>query len=119
MLLTTTGRRSGLPRAQPLLCTPDGDGYVVVASNWGQRHHPAWSANLIAEPRARALVDGREFDVVATLAEGPERDRLWSLVTRIWPGYDDYARRAGRPIRVFRLAPSPQPPSSAPPDVTG
>src|SRR5947207_796122 len=30
MLLTTTGRRSGEARTQPLLYAPDGDGYVVV-----------------------------------------------------------------------------------------
>lgn len=106
LLLTTTGRTSGLPRTQPLLYTTDGDTYVVVGSNWGQAHHPAWSANLIAQPDARVTLGDREFDVHADLAAGDERDRLWHLVQPIWPSYAAYAKRAdGRQIRIFRLTP--------------
>ena len=106
MLLTTTGRKSGVPRTQLLLYAVDGDGYVVVGSNWGQAHHPAWSANLLAQPAARMIVGDREMDVHATLAEGAERDRLWRLVERVWPAYNAYAERAdGRQIRIFRLTP--------------
>jgi deazaflavin-dependent oxidoreductase (nitroreductase family) len=106
LLITTTGRRSGLPRTQPLLYATDGDGYVVVGSNWGQAHHPAWSANLLAQPAARVTIGDREFGVRATLATGAERDRLWQLVQRVWPGYAAYAERAdGRQIRLFRLTP--------------
>jgi deazaflavin-dependent oxidoreductase (nitroreductase family) len=106
MLITTTGRKSGLPRTQPLLYAPDGDAYVVVGSNWGQAHHPAWSGNLLAQPAARVTVGDREFAVRATLAAGAERDRLWELVQRVWPGYAGYAVRAeGRQIRIFRLIP--------------
>ncbi|MEU7908866.1 nitroreductase/quinone reductase family protein [Actinoplanes sp. NPDC049118] len=107
LLLTTTGRKSGLPRTQPLLYATDGDGYIVVGSNWGQAHHPAWSTNLIARPAARVTLGGREFDVDAALTAGAERERLWELVQRIWPGYAAYARRAeGREIRIFRLTPA-------------
>jgi deazaflavin-dependent oxidoreductase (nitroreductase family) len=59
MLITTTGRRSGQPRITPLLYARDGDAFVVVASNWGQRHHPAWSTNLLADPAASVTVGGR------------------------------------------------------------
>src|SRR4051794_13724236 len=106
LLITTTGRKSGLPRTQPLLYATDGDGYVVVGSNWGQAHHPAWSANLLAHPTARVTLGAREFDVHASLITGAERDRLWQLVLRIWPGYAAYAERTeGRQIRIFRLTP--------------
>jgi deazaflavin-dependent oxidoreductase (nitroreductase family) len=106
LLITTTGRKSGLPRTQPLLYATDGDGYIVVGSNWGQANHPAWSSNLLAQPTARVTVGDREFDVCATLITGPERDRLWQLVQPIWPGYAAYAERAeGREIRIFRLMP--------------
>jgi deazaflavin-dependent oxidoreductase (nitroreductase family) len=107
LLITTTGRRSGLPRTQPLLYARDGDGYIVIGSNWGQAHHPAWSANLLARPAARVTLGDREFDVSATLATGAERDRLWQLLQRVWPGYAAYAERAeGREIRIFRLVPA-------------
>ena len=107
LLLTTRGRKSGLPRTVPLLYAPDGDGFVVTASNWGQQIHPAWSANLLASADATVLLSGgREIPVRATLAEGPERDRVWALVTRVWPAYDTYVVRSGRAIRVFLLTPS-------------
>jgi deazaflavin-dependent oxidoreductase (nitroreductase family) len=106
MLITTTGRKSGLPRTQLLLYAVDGGEYIVVGSNWGQAHHPAWSENLIAQPAARVTVGDREFGVHATLAAGAERDRLWQLAQQIWPGYAAYAERAdGRQIRIFRLTP--------------
>ena len=105
LLLTTRGRKSGLPRTVPLLYAPDGDSFVVTASNWGQDHHPAWSANLLADPAATVLLDGgREIQVQARLVEGAERDRVWPLVLRVWPAYDTYVERSGREIRVFVLS---------------
>lgn len=107
LLLTTQGRKSGLPRTVPLLYAPDGDRFVVTASNWGQQNHPAWSANLLACKEATvSLPGGREIPVRAVLAEGTERDRVWPLVTRVWPAYDTYVERSGRAIRVFVLTPS-------------
>jgi deazaflavin-dependent oxidoreductase (nitroreductase family) len=103
LLLTTTGRRSGQPRTQPLLYVQDGDAYVVTGSNWGQPHHPAWALNLLADPRATATVDGEPVAVRASLATGAERDRLWRLLVDRWPAYETYLRRAGRDIMVFRL----------------
>ncbi|MFC0625941.1 nitroreductase/quinone reductase family protein [Kribbella deserti] len=104
LLLTTTGRKTGQPRTIPLLFAPDGDNFVVTASNWGQANHPAWSGNLLANPDAVVALHGREIPVRATLAEGAERDRVWALVTEVWPAYNTYVDRAGdRTIRVFVL----------------
>jgi len=50
LLLTTKGRRSGRRRTQPLLYVEDGAALAVVASNWGNRRHPAWYLNLQADP---------------------------------------------------------------------
>jgi deazaflavin-dependent oxidoreductase (nitroreductase family) len=105
LLLTTTGRRSGLPRSTPLAYTPDGDGYVLVGSNWGEPRHPAWSMNLLDDPLATVMVRGRRIEVDAVLATGTERDRLWRLAVTQWPGYQNYADRSGRRLRVFRLEP--------------
>lgn len=105
LLLTTTGRKSGQPREVVLLYAADGPNFVVTASNWGQAHHPAWSANLLADPRASVTRHGVRTPVTAKLAEGDERARVWTLVTSVWPAYDSYAARAGREIRVFVLRP--------------
>jgi deazaflavin-dependent oxidoreductase (nitroreductase family) len=102
--LTTIGRRSGQPRTQPLLYTGDGDAFVVVGSNWGQQHHPAWSANLLAHPDATVTVGDTPIPVRAVLASGAERDRLWTMVLKTWPAYRTYEQRAaGRDLRIFRL----------------
>ena len=104
LVLTTTGRRTGQPRTEPLLYAPDGDGYVVIGSNWGQPNHPAWSGNLIADPDATIVVDGATIPVRAELASGAERDRLRRLLIEVWPAYETYERRAnGRELRIFRL----------------
>jgi deazaflavin-dependent oxidoreductase (nitroreductase family) len=104
LLITTTGRTSGKPRTNPLLYARDGDGFVVIASNWGQAHHPGWSANLLANPYATINVRGSQIRVRARLAEGAERERLRELLLRVWPAYAVYEQRApGRSLRIFRL----------------
>lgn len=104
LLITTTGRTTGKPRTNPLLYAPDGDAFVVIGSNWGQAHHPAWSANLLANPDATVTLRGEQIAVRARLAEGPERERLRALLLEVWPAYATYEQRAsGRQLRIFRL----------------
>jgi deazaflavin-dependent oxidoreductase (nitroreductase family) len=108
LVLTTTGRRSGLPRHQPLAYVRDGDDYVIVGSNWGQGHQPAWSANLLAKPEASIQIGGLQVPVRAQLVVGEPREALWAELVRIWPAYEAYVARAGgREIRLFRLTPRP------------
>ncbi|MEZ0449277.1 nitroreductase family deazaflavin-dependent oxidoreductase [Cellulomonas sp. ICMP 17802] len=106
LILTTTGRTSGQPREAVLLYAVDGDGWVLIGSNWGQERHPAWSANLLATPEATVTIGGVTTPVTATLADDDERARLLPALLAVWPAYADYAERAGRDLRVFRLAPS-------------
>ncbi|MEH0935094.1 nitroreductase family deazaflavin-dependent oxidoreductase [Micromonospora sp. CPCC 205543] len=107
LVITTTGRRSGKPRSNPLLYVRDGDGYVVIGSNWGQRHQPGWALNLLADPEAEVDVKGRRVPVRAAVATGAERERLWRLLVTEWPAYRTYVDRAGgREIRIFRLVPT-------------
>ncbi|HEY0697805.1 MAG TPA: nitroreductase/quinone reductase family protein [Micromonospora sp.] len=107
LVLTTTGRRSGQPRSNPLLYVRDGDAFVVVGSNWGQAQQPGWVLNLLADPTATVDVSGRRVPVRAALVTGEERDRLWRLLVASWPAYQTYLTRAGgRQLRVFRLEPA-------------
>ncbi|MEV4757515.1 nitroreductase family deazaflavin-dependent oxidoreductase [Micromonospora sp. NPDC049559] len=110
LIITTTGRRSGRPRSNPLLYVPDGDAYVVIGSNWGGPNQPAWALNLAADPAATVTVRGTRVPVRARLATGAERDRLWELLVTEWPPYRSYVERAGgRDIRIFRLEPDARP----------
>lgn len=106
LILTTTGRRSGEPRDAVLLYALDGGCWVLIGSNWGQEHHPAWSGNLLADPRATVTIGAVTTPVAATLADADECARLMPLLLEVWPGFADYAARAGRELRVFRLAPA-------------
>jgi deazaflavin-dependent oxidoreductase (nitroreductase family) len=106
LLLTTTGRRSGRQRTNPLLYLHDGDAYIVVGSNWGRDAHPAWALNLVTNPDAVVTLGGRIIRARAAWAHGSERDRLWKLALETWPAWSTYEQRAsGREIRVFRLMP--------------
>ncbi|MFJ2813248.1 nitroreductase/quinone reductase family protein [Streptomyces sp. NPDC091279] len=106
LMLTTTGSVSGRPRQVPLLCRPEADGsYLVVASNSGRPEHPAWSRNLLAEPRATITRSGRTRTVTAALLEGAERSAAWDTMVTFWPPYARYARRSARRLRIFRLVP--------------
>lgn len=106
LTLTTVGRRSGVARAVPLLYVRDGADFVVIASNFGQEHHPAWSYNLEATPDAEVLLGTRRIPVRAKRVTEADRKRLWPAVTAVWPAYDDYVNWAGgRTIKLYRLTP--------------
>ncbi|WP_433378647.1 nitroreductase/quinone reductase family protein [Actinoplanes sp. CA-142083] len=105
LMLTTTGRRSGLPRSNPLQYVRDGESLIVIASNWGGEKDPAWAWNLRANPAAHVTLGGRELPVTAVEAEGEDRRRLWNLIVDQWPGYEAYRTRAShRTLRIFRLS---------------
>jgi deazaflavin-dependent oxidoreductase (nitroreductase family) len=106
VMLTTTGARSGKPRTVPIVGLPTEDGLAVIASNYGQEHHPAWYYNLAKNPEATAAVDERSWKVRAVEAEGERRQRIWDEALRIYPGYTTYEKRAShRKIHVFVLEP--------------
>lgn len=106
VMLTTTGARSGRQVTLPLLGFEEGDGVVLIASNYGQEHHPAWHYNLRAHPEARIAVRGVWRDVVAEEVESPERERYLAVAKELYPGYSRYEQRAApRRISVFRLVP--------------
>ena len=105
LLLTSTGRRSGEPRTQPLIFGRDGDDYLVVASMGGLPVHPKWYLNLEADPRAHIQVKGDHLDVVARTATDEEKPRLWALMNEVWPNYETYQGRTDRVIPVVILSP--------------
>jgi len=103
LVLHTTGRHSGAVRKSALICGFDGDRCVIVASKGGAPTHPAWYLNLVAAPAVTVQVKGERFAAVARTVEGAERDRLWKLMTEVWPSYDEYATRTTRAIPVVVL----------------
>ena len=103
LLLTTTGRRSGEQRVQPLIYGMSGDDYLVVASKGGAPQHPAWYLNLAANPEVEVQVKGEKFKARARTADPEEKARLWPIMTKEWPSYDEYQQKTDRDIPVVVL----------------
>jgi deazaflavin-dependent oxidoreductase (nitroreductase family) len=103
--LTTTGRKSGKLRSVPLAFVPDGDDYVVAASNGGADWEPAWWLNLQADPHGTVTVGKRTFAVTASAVEDRDRARLWQALSDQLDTYDGYQRKVRRRIELVRLRP--------------
>jgi deazaflavin-dependent oxidoreductase (nitroreductase family) len=106
LLLTTTGRKSGAPRALPLIYGETNGSYIIIASKGGMPSHPIWYLNLEANPECELMVGPRALRARARVAEGEERERIWKQMAKIYPPYDDYQKTAGeRTIPVVVLDP--------------
>jgi deazaflavin-dependent oxidoreductase (nitroreductase family) len=114
LLLTTTGRRSGEPRAKPLAYVRDGSAFVVVGTNWGDTSHPAWTHNLRAEPHAVVEARGERYDVIARELDADAAARLWPRFLEMWPAYATYRERTSRAPRMFALHPAGVSPPAEP-----
>lgn len=106
LLLTTRGRKSGEPRALPLIYGTDGDSYVIIASKGGMPKHPVWFLNLEAHPECELQVGAKHVTARArVLGEGEERERIWNRMVKIYPPYVDYQKATDRRIPVVILDP--------------
>jgi len=104
--VTTIGAKSGQPRTLPLVAIPDGENVILIASNYGQQHHPAWYYNLRAHPKVQLTYEGQTTTYIARETAGAERERCWQRAVDLYSGYARYEERAGqRQIGVFLLTP--------------
>lgn len=106
LLLHSTGAKSGQARVNPIMYLADGDNYVVFASKAGAPTSPDWYHNLIANPRSSVEVGDATVNVVAKVAEGDTRERLWSTQKELYPGFAEYEAKTTRLIPVVVLEPS-------------
>ncbi|MEV6096340.1 nitroreductase/quinone reductase family protein [Nocardia sp. NPDC059246] len=104
ILLTTVGRKSGQPRTTPLLYVHEGDTLYVIGSNFGQSHHPAWTANLLASPAAEVAIAGQHIPVTATLVTDEDRQQaVFERFEETTQAYTAYRNRTARDLRIFAL----------------
>jgi deazaflavin-dependent oxidoreductase (nitroreductase family) len=103
LLLHTTGAKTGQARVNPMMYLADGDAHVVFASKAGALTNPDWYHNLVANPRASIEVGDRTLNVVASVADGETRERLWSRQKELYPGFADYEAKTERQIPVVIL----------------
>lgn len=105
LLLTTTGRKSGKPHTTALVYLPDGEDFVIVASNGGQAKLPNWWLNLRKSKQAQIEVGRRRLRVSAQEATGEERQRLWSRIIAYRAGHEAYQERTPYPLPLIVLHP--------------
>lgn len=105
LLLHHVGRKSGESRVSPLLCVPDGENLVIVASKGGYTKHPAWYHNLMAAPDTEVETKGGRRQVRAERAGPEERAVLWPKVVAAYGDYEAYQKSTDREIPVVVLKP--------------
>ena len=103
LLLHTTGAKSQQERINPVACVKDGDRLAVIASKAGAPTHPDWYFNIVANPQVTVEVGKETFRAKATVAEEPERSRLYEKMVEVMPGFDEYRRKTTRVIPVIVL----------------
>lgn len=106
LMLTVTGRKSGLPRSTPLLCVPYGNAHLIAGSNFGGPKPPVWVVNVRAADRVKVTIAGRTHEAIPRELEGNEREAVWQHMLITWPNYAKYAEKTGRRIPVFLLEPA-------------
>jgi deazaflavin-dependent oxidoreductase (nitroreductase family) len=103
LLLHSTGAKTGRIRVNPMMYQADGDRFAVFGSKGGSPTNPDWFHNLRAYPNAEIEVGTETFGVVARVAEGEERERIWKTQKERYPGFADYEQRTEREIPVIIL----------------
>ncbi|HEX6514829.1 MAG TPA: nitroreductase/quinone reductase family protein [Nocardioidaceae bacterium] len=104
LMITTPGRRTGIPRSTCVRYLETPDGYLVWGTGAGSPQDPDWFRNLRKAETAEVQVGAERFRVRPRELEGEERDAVWrDVVLAQIPAVAKYARRAGRTIPVAVL----------------
>jgi deazaflavin-dependent oxidoreductase (nitroreductase family) len=78
LYLTTTGRRTGLPRQIEIWFTERGGRFYVVAEH---REHANWVRNIRENPRVTARVGDLQFNATGRIVDG-EREPALELAVK-------------------------------------
>ena len=107
LVLTTTGRKSGVERQTPVGWFPgQDDSRLIVASAAGAARNPAWYYNLAAHPdQVWIEMPGRKLAVTAEQLHGAERDAAWRQITAAVPRFADNQQSTDRELPIIRLVP--------------
>ena len=106
LMITTPGRRTGIPRSTCVRYLETPEGLVVWGTGSGSRRDPDWFENLRQVTVAQVQVRERHFEAMVRELLGDERDVMWrdSILAEA-PEVIRYAHKAGRTIPVAVLEP--------------
>jgi deazaflavin-dependent oxidoreductase (nitroreductase family) len=106
VLLHHYGAKTGAERVNPLMYQQVGDSIAIFASAGGGPSDPQWFRNLVAHPEVTIEVGASSGKARARVAEGDERDSIWTAQKENYPQFADYEKNAApRVIPVIVLDP--------------
>ncbi len=105
LILVTRGRKSGKPRSSPLMYFQfeGSSDLIIVASNYGLDHHPAWYLNAAADPIVSVETKGETYAATARITKAEERAALFNKVATANPRFARYRNATNRQIPVVAL----------------
>jgi deazaflavin-dependent oxidoreductase (nitroreductase family) len=106
LMVTTPGRRTGLPRSTCVRYLDSDDGFIVWGTGSGSPRDPDWFRNLREVDTAEVQVKADRMRARVRELVGAEREAMWdNVVLAQAPEVAKYAKRAGRVIPVAVLEP--------------
>jgi deazaflavin-dependent oxidoreductase (nitroreductase family) len=105
LLLTVTGRRTGVERTTPVGYFEDAGRFVVTGSAGGSPSDPQWFRNLRHTERAVVEVGPKRIDVSVAIAGPDERRVLWDRLISRAPFFAKYQEKVDREIPMAVLTP--------------
>jgi len=95
LYLTTTGRRTSLPREIEIWFVAWGGGLYVLAEHF---HRAQWVKNILREPRVRVRLEARAFSATARVLDEVQDAHEWATVQRL--AREKYGWGDGLPVRI-------------------
>ncbi len=106
LLLHHNGAKTGAERVNPLVYQQVDGSYAIFASAGGQPRDPQWFRNLVAHPEVTIEVGTSTVKARARVAEGSERDSIWTTQKERMANFAEYEKSAApRVIPVIVLDP--------------
>jgi deazaflavin-dependent oxidoreductase (nitroreductase family) len=106
LVITSPGRRTGVPRSTCVRYLDTAGGFVVWGTGSGSPRDPDWFRNLRTAAVADVQVGAKRLRVKPRELADTERDAVWTdVVLAQAPEVAKYARKAGRTIPVAVLEP--------------
>ena len=106
LLLHTVGARTGQARINPLTYLPDGDRFVVFATDQGAPGTRTGSTTSSPARPCRWRSATRSSPPPPRVAEEPERSELFARQVAALPRFGEYQEKTSRTIPVVILTPS-------------
>jgi deazaflavin-dependent oxidoreductase (nitroreductase family) len=104
LMITTPGRRTGIPRSTCVRYLETPEGLVVWGTGSGSHRDPDWFENLRQVTVAQVQVRERHCEATVRELLGDERDAMWrDTILAQAPEVVRYAHKAGRTIPVAVL----------------